>query len=144
MASNETRRDVRIDRIGFVSELGKQFADPLRLAVRDAHEVGARLQGDCFEGLLYESGSAEVDSGKFLKLLEQGKISRDQYLAAVAVSVTEARRILDEKTFDRVAVVGELRKALKISRLKGVSIELIMAVDQVRSALSAPNWMKAA
>src|SRR4051812_33321254 len=59
-------RDVRLDQIGFVGELGKLHADKLKDGVkaRLLSDAIDRAAGDYFEGLLVASRPQSIDAGK--------------------------------------------------------------------------------
>src|SRR4051812_29808596 len=88
-------RDKRIDHLGFAGELDTHFIEPLKEAIRAAHPVGPRLEGDYFAGLIAPNDRRVVDASKWLRLLESKQITREQYLEAVTVSATVAERTLD-------------------------------------------------
>jgi hypothetical protein len=129
------KRDIRIDRIGFASELSKHFIDPLKKAVKRAHKVGAQLVGDYFQASIDPHTDTEIPPEAWLKLWNDGKISRADYLRGLKVKIGEAGEILDEKTFNRIAKKVDGTARLNIDRIPGVESGLVVALKGLNTAV---------
>ena len=132
-------RDVRIDQLGFVAELDKSFADPLRDKVKEdliAKSI-ERAAGDSFEGLIVKSDSYTVDAAKFLDLYEAGFISRAQLISAIKVNRTPAQQFLSLEKLASISLVTPATPQLRVSRIKGVEVKLITAVERIAKAVAA-------
>jgi hypothetical protein len=131
----EPKRDIRIDRIGFARELTKHFVDPLNKAVKRAHPVGTLLVGDYFQASIDPHTDTEISPESWFKLFNDAKISRADFLRGLKISTTEARAILDEKTFNRIAKKVEGTARLNIDRIPGVESGLVVALKGLNTAV---------
>ena len=133
-------RDVRVDQIGFVGELQKHFADDLKTAVK-AKMSGDGLQhveGDYFDGLLVDGYDVQtIDPAKFLKLYEDGKIKRAEFLSALKIANKPAAEFLSGKEIDRISTTAAGQSQLRVTRKKGVEIKLTDAVRGLGKELLA-------
>lgn len=131
------KRDVRVDQIGFVDELQKLFADPLKEAVKAKHAAGDRLEGDFFTGRIDAASKTTVNAAKWFKLFNDGKISRAQFLDAITVSTTDAKRVLGETEFDKVSTTIAGANRLTVARKKDVELGLVRAVQSLHQTIGA-------
>ncbi len=125
--------DARIDQLGYVRELEKQFAEPLNAAVKAEMKARKleRLAGDRFSGLLVLSKSRWVDPAKFLKLYESGKISRAAFLDAISVQCKAAEKLIGQVQLDKMSTFSSPTPRLCVDRIKGVEIKLVDAIEQL-------------
>jgi hypothetical protein len=76
------RRDVRVDRIGFVQELVKHWIEArpggVKAKVKADLEPGEGVEGDFFEASLIPTTDAQVSVSAVLKLYEERSISRSE------------------------------------------------------------------
>jgi hypothetical protein len=131
------KRDVRVDRIGFANELAKQYVDPLKDKVKAAHPAGTRLEADYFEATIAASTSTEIPASKWLRLHEAGEIDRAQFLSAISVSPAEAKKILSERDYKKIAKTGEGSPRLNVRRRPGVEIALIDALNYISATVAS-------
>jgi hypothetical protein len=131
------RRDVRVDRIGFAKELDRQYVDDLKDAVKAAHPVGTRLEGDYFEATVAGTSSTEVAPSGWLRLYEAKAIDRAQFLAGIKVSTTVAKDTLSQRDYKRLATTTEGSPRLNVTRRKGVEVALVDALKGLGTAISA-------
>jgi hypothetical protein len=127
-ATIEPKRDVRIDRIGFVNELVKYFADPLKEKVKADHPGKALLTADYFDAIITTPNETHIPLEKWFALFDAGTIDRKQFMEGLKVSTTVAGKVLDEKTFKRVSKTAPGSRQLRITRKKGVEVKLVDAV----------------
>lgn len=130
--------DVRIDRIGFAKELEDHFTEPLRQAVKKSHEAGVRLEADFFTGLVEQPApKSTVAAEDWFKLFKDGKIDRVQFIEGISVSVAVARRVLDEKTFEKVVTTPSepASKVLYVRRKKSIQVQLVDAVRGLNESI---------
>ncbi len=129
------RRDVRVDRIGFVQELVKQWIEPkpggVKARVKADMEVGEAVEGDFFFARLDASSETEISVSAVLKLYEQQAISRSELVEILTVRNEPARKILPPKTIQRISrtFVGTAR--LVVGRKEGVELKLADAVAKI-------------
>jgi hypothetical protein len=146
----ERRRDVRVDQIGFVNELMKRFADPLKDKVKADQADKVVLEGDFFEGAITSSTDTEISASGWFRLYESKVIDRAQFVDGLKVSTTVAKRVLDEKTLNRLSKQSPGPRKLTITRKKTVELGLVTAVrnlgDTIAAAAEAvaPELMKLA
>jgi hypothetical protein len=131
------RRDVRIDQIGFANELVKHYVDPLKDAVKSAHEAGTSLEGDFFTARIDAADKTTVDARRWFKLFSDGEMTRDQFLDAITVSTTDARRVLGEKAFEKASTTVAAGDRLTVTRKKGAEIGLVQAVNTLSHTINA-------
>ena len=134
---NEPRigRDVRVDAIGFVGELDRQVAKDLRTQVKLRMDVDGleRVTGDYFAGLLVSASSSEVDAEKWLAAWEAGRITRRQFVDAIAVGKTEAKRALGDDAVARITTAKPPTLKLNIERIQGPEPSLSDALSRLNS-----------
>lgn len=138
MSNTQARRDVRVDRIGLVDEVVRQFRAPLAEQVKADMGEGDRVSGDLFGALLVCGIATDVDPEKFFKAFEAGKMTRAQFLSAIKVSTSRAREILSEKDLARISETRPTSPALRVSRLDGVQVELVDAIREISAAVLTP------
>jgi hypothetical protein len=139
-AGRASRRDVRVDHLGFVNELTKHFADPLKqqIKLRMNERKLDLAEGDFFEGLLVRGESSSIDPAKYLKLFEKGRITRADFLSALSIKRTAATVFLSEKEVDAISDATPATPQLRVSRRKGVEIKLVDAVRGLADAIGPP------
>jgi hypothetical protein len=125
------RRDINIDRIGDINELVKQYQKPLIDKIKSSMSSGDVVIADRFEGLLVTGESTTVDAEGFVKLWEEGKITRAQFVRGIIVSTSEAKKILAEKDLDRISTVKPTAPSLRVARRDGVQIEVVDAIKRL-------------
>lgn len=137
-AKTGPRRDVRVDRIGFVGELMKQYIDGdhgLKAKVKGELEAGQSAEGDYFVGRLDAAVAAEISASGVYKLHKQGKLSEAELIEMISVKSTVAKEKIDPKTLKRLTRTYEGTPRLTITRKKGVEIKLVDAVRGLSSAI---------
>lgn len=141
-------RDVRVDSIGFVGELKRQVENDLRtkLKVRMDTDALDRVRGDYFEGLLVSASSTEIDAEQWVALWQARKITREQFVAAISVGKTEAKKALGDDHVARISVTKPPTMKLNVERIEGVEPVLMDAIfrltaearDRDAAAAAAP------
>jgi len=139
-APDEAVRDRRIDWLGAVKELAKYFDEQVKPKVK-ATLVGkkaARAVGDFFESILVPGQPvASIDPAKFLRLYEQGKIKKADFVAALTVNKTAAAKVLSGKEIDAISLPGKPRDdSLTVTRRKGVEFDLVKAIKTMGEELA--------
>jgi hypothetical protein len=129
-------RDVRVDRIGYVQELVRQYADKLKKQVKERMDRDSLLllEGDAFEGRLAASTSSTIDAEKFLRLWERGTITRKDFLAAITVQRSQAAKLMSPFELEAISETEDGAPRLTIVRKKGVEVSLIQALSHVQAA----------
>lgn len=130
-------RDVRLDHIGFVDELQKQFANPLKTKVKAdfAGKSIERASGDCFDGLVVTGTRLTVDPEKFLRLFERKAITRAQFVAAISVGRDAAIDCVSREDLAKISTEAPTTPSLRVGRIKGVEINLVDAVRSIAAAI---------
>lgn len=126
--------DRRVDQIGYVAELVKQFADPAKAALklRMAQREIDLAEGSKFQALLVAGVSiGVVDPARLLKLYETKQITRQQFLSAITVRNEPCRQFLSRDAIDAISAQKPAEPRLTVSRRKGVEISLVEAVREL-------------
>jgi len=128
-----TARDVRVDRICLVEELGNLWTDPMKKQVREdmAAEGLELVSGDLAEGALATPNSSTVDVEKFFRMYNDGKISRKDFLASIKVSISEAKKLMSAADFAKIITVEKGNPRLSIVRKKGIDLTLAECIRQI-------------
>ena len=109
----QRRRDVRVDRIGYVQELVKHWIEAdthgdksqgLKGRVKAAMSGAEILEGDAFEAVLAQSTDSTLSTAGLLRLYEGKAITRPEFLQMVRGVVEPARKILPAKSFARLVL----------------------------------------
>lgn len=126
-------RDVRVDQIGYVDEVKKQYADDLKTAVKShmLEDELVRVTGDAFEGLLVQGRERTVPPAKLLRMYEQKKITKAQFLACMKVGNEAADKLLGKAAVARMSKFEDAPPKLCVTRIKGVEITLVDALKQL-------------
>jgi hypothetical protein len=138
-------RDKRVDQIGFVKEADEKHAKLLKGDVKLSmiNKDQQRVAGDFFEGQLVTFVPATVNPAKFLKLFEQEKITRAQFLAAVSVNTGPCEKFLSGDQLAKISDLGERVTQLRVGRIKGVECKLVDAIaglaDEVLASRKEAN-----
>jgi hypothetical protein len=131
-------RDVRVDHLGLVGELVRQFAEPLKARVKasmDERETD-RVEGDRFEALLVAGGVVQtIDPAKFLRLYERKLITRAQLLSALRVSADPAGEFLSRADIEKISEFKPSAAQLRVKRKAGVEVGLVEAVRSLAAAV---------
>jgi hypothetical protein len=133
--SARLRRDVRVDRLGFVKELADQYGGPIRDAMKAAMEEGERVEGDFFEGLLAGSTSTTINKAALLRMYEAKKLTKAEFLDCIEGSVSGAKRRIDPKLLKTLCKTSEGSCSLRIARKKGVQVELVDALKALNAEI---------
>lgn len=142
-------RDVRADRILILNEVAK-FAEALKNTVKTAHidriseeETTVRCEGDIAEARISFQVPTSIDPSKFLKLLEEEKITRKQFLACIKVSITEAKEVAHPADIQRMTVVGDGKYSINVTRKKDTNFDLQGTIDAAYETLAKTPIRKA-
>ncbi len=142
------RRDVRVDRIGFVQELAKHWIeakpDGVKARVKMGLEVGEAVEGDFFFARLDAASETEISVSAVLKLYEQKAISRAELVEMLTVRNEPARKILSPKTIQRISQTFTGSPRLVVARKEGVEVKLADAVRGIAVELLEPQRRPAA
>lgn len=125
-----SRRDARVDHVGFCNELVKHFAEPTKVAVKNRlleRELDL-AEGDFFEGLLIRTCSSVIDPGKLLRLFEKRQITREQFVSAISVRREAAKDFLPGIELAEISEEMPAIASLRITRRKGVEVKLADAL----------------
>jgi hypothetical protein len=139
MTDDTIKRDARLDQVGLVDELYERFRQPLATRIKAQMQVSDRRTGDFFEGLLVGGNKTEVDAEKFFDAFKAGKMTKAQFLSAISVGTKRAKEILGEKDIERISTQSPTSPALRVTRIKGVQIELVTAVKAIAAAIATPE-----
>lgn len=143
----KTYRDVRVDRIGFVSELAKHYIEGdagVKAKVKAQIRPGDTAVGDFFQATLCPSSASEVSVSGLLKLYENQTISRSELVECLSASKTKVDALrLPKATHKRLvkSFVGTPR--LNVDRIKGKDFELGAAVAALHAAITGDDARKA-
>jgi len=130
--------DPRVDQLGFVAELQKQFADDLKTVVK-TDMLGAdedRRRGESFEAVLVQGTTQTVNPERWVKLYETGRITRAQFMAALSVRRDHALDALGRDELAKISFQTTNTPALRVSRIKGVQVSLVDAVRSLAAAVA--------
>jgi|SRR5665213_83439 len=130
----------RVDQLGFAAEIQKRFAEPLKEKVKEelATRAEDRVAGERFEALLVRANTHWVNPEKFLSLYESGKLTRDQFIAAVKVQRDAALNSMGRADLDEISTATPSTPALRVTQIKGAPlIELADAVAAIATAAAA-------
>jgi hypothetical protein len=132
-----SRRDVRVDHVGFVDELDKHFGKPTREAIKQRMKEGKLdlSEADFFEGLLVESNTSTIDPAKFFNLFCKGRMKKAEFLSAISIGKKAASVFMSQKEIDAISASEPATPKLMISRRKGAEIKLVDAVRGLASAI---------
>lgn len=132
-------RNQLIDQYGFVQELQKRFADPLKDRIKKDMELkGEKLaEGDHFEAVLFGGDSSFIDATKFFCLFERGKLTRAQLVNCLRVSKDAAKEYLSGAEIERISITAPKDKSLTVRHKKGVEPSLIESVKNVSAQIEA-------
>lgn len=132
-------RDIRVDRIGFVSELVKSYIDGpdgIKGKVKDALRDGDEAQGDFFVGSLSATTDNDVSANGLLKLFEAGTIKRAQFLSCLSASSTAVLKLgLSLKDQRRLIRSHPGTPRFNVTRRKDVQFDLADAVTALHGAI---------
>lgn len=132
------RRDVRVDRIGLVNELVKNWIegkDGVKARVKAGMKPGETVEGDLFTGRLDGCTESVIDASKLLKLLEKRAVSRPEFCSMIGVKVAVAKQVLDARTFARLCRSYPGTDRLTVERKDRVELTLVRAVTLLGEAL---------
>ena len=129
-ATAKLPRDKRADLLGYVNELVRRFADTIKteLKVRMTNEELDRVAGDVFEAVLTRPFESTVDPAKLLKLYDEEKISRAQYLSATRVVKEPLEKFLSGDQIARMSSSAPGTPRLNLKRIGTVEVKLVDAV----------------
>lgn len=131
-------RESRLDQLGMVNELVKQYFDPLNDAVKKTLKTKGvkHAVADHFEGKLVDASPESIDPGKFLKLYEDGRLKRHELLKCLSIHKKAATEFLSGKEISAISKPLAPFCALYVTRIKGVEIELVDAVKSIAAAVA--------
>jgi hypothetical protein len=126
-------RDIRVDRIGLVQELGKLWTDPMKKKVKEDMAAGGLklVGGDLCEGKLSSSSKSTINPGKFFKWFNDGKISRKDFVACLRVSSSDAAAFLSEREIEQISDAGTESSSLTIVRKKEIDLTLAQVIAEI-------------
>jgi hypothetical protein len=130
------RRDVRVDRLGFVQELVTHFYEPLKEKTKADARKDEQIVGDYFEASLVGTDSRYISPSRLLKLMDDGTITRAELVEMLSVKVAVAEKKLAAKVFKRLVERYDGTPRFTVTRQKGVEVELVKAVRGLSLALS--------
>lgn len=128
----DVRHDVRVDRIGLVGELVKNWIEGpqgVKARVKAAMAPGETVEGDLFQARLDACEVAQIEPAKLLALLDRGAITRAELCSMLSVNVAAARLALDARTFGRLCRTAPGTDRLVVSRKGHVEVGLVQAVS---------------
>jgi len=136
------RSDVRVDRIGFVGELVKNYIEgPKGVKAQVKSQMSAdgsgTVEGQYFVGRLDPSTEREIPVGSLLRLYEEKAITRAQLCEMLTAKVAVAAEVLDQTTFRRICRSSPGTPRLVVERKGGVQIELKDALVGLHRAIVA-------
>jgi len=132
-------RDVRVDRIGYVQDLTRLWAEPMRkdLKARLLDEDLVAVEGDYYEGTLAAPPTlSTVDPLKFFKLYKSGKITEKDFVSAIEVNRKAAAQFILPKDLAAISTTESGEPRFTITRKKGLDVSLATAVANVGNALA--------
>jgi hypothetical protein len=132
------RRDVRVDRIGFVKELVDNWIEKeVKPAVKGDMLTGDVVEGDYFLARLDPSTCNVISASGVMKLYENGTLSRAEFVELLTVNAEKARAVIDPKRLKRLtqSFVGTAR--LNVRRREGVQLEASDAIAKLNDVLAA-------
>lgn len=132
-------RDKRIDQIGFVAELQKQYVDNLKDGVKLRMLEGEVkvAEGDFFTATLAGVGSTvgTLDPVKVFRLVKSGRLKEAEFLECCRVERGKLEEYVSGKDLDRLSEFKPATPSLRVTRKKGVEITLTDALKGLGSAL---------
>lgn len=133
------RRDIRVDRIGFVGELVKHYIDGdngIKPALKRAMRVGSRRQGEFFAALLCADSCSQVDVKGLLLLYEKGVIPRKAFLDCISASAPAVRKLnVHPRRIGRLIKTMPATPRLIVERIKGRDVSLTQAIIALHEAI---------
>lgn len=143
-AGPRRRRDIRVDRLGFVQELAKVYIDGtdakpgIKPQVKATMQPGEVVEGDFFEATLTGTTGSAVDVPALIRMYDKNLITRGE-LAGCLTGSAEAVQRLPGMTKARLTTLIT-RKAgtprLNVKRREGVAVPLVNAVLGLHAALA--------
>jgi hypothetical protein len=137
------RHDRRVDSLGFAKEIEKRYAKPLNEELKAGMAAGDRKFGEFFEAVCSQGDDTEIKPALILGLFEKKRLTRPQLLRILKVSITEARQILDQTTFNKISRTTAGSKKLDVRPKPGLVIELEKAITTLRDEMTCKR-LKAA
>lgn len=99
-------------------------------------QAGEIVEGDYFEGQIYEGTSRSADPGVLLHLYAKGRLTRTQLLSALTVKISAVDELgltLDEQA--RLFTESASAPRLNIKPKKGVAVGIEAALDGLVAAI---------
>jgi hypothetical protein len=133
-------RDVRVDRIGYVQELGKLWADELKKLVKGRMiESGLELvSGDKYQGKLSAGESSSVvNAAKVWKLFKANVITEKQLVGCMSISKSELLQFLSAEQVAKLCDTMPKSPSFTVTRIKGIDVTLQQAIEQIQANFAA-------
>jgi hypothetical protein len=133
--NGDPKRDRRVDEIGLLKALIKQHLEPLIEKVRgymDDNEIG-QLLGTLFTAKLIEGATETIDPGKFLKLWENGEMTRKDLIGCLKVTKKPACEVVPAATLRRrkIMTTNDPTVSLRVVANPGVDLGTADVIDGV-------------
>lgn len=129
----EPLKEPTLDTAKLIRELAKHLADPLEEDIKARHPLTAKkplvlLVDKITEARLELAVSASIDTEKFFRLYEAGKVSRADLLACMSIGKEKAEKLIDPKLLEKLVIPGTPKPKLTITRRKGTTFDLASAL----------------
>jgi hypothetical protein len=125
------RRDVRVDRLGFVKAV-TAWGETLKAKIKGDMQPGDTFEGDYFVATVSPVEESEVSPSALLKLLEGKTISRTQFVECLTVKASEVGKLgLPLPTLRRLVRKFQSTPRLNVKPKKDVKLEVADAIREL-------------
>jgi hypothetical protein len=126
-----------VDRVGFLEELDDMFAKPIRGEIKETMQLklATFAEANLFRCRLVGGDKTVIDTDACLKLYEQKKLSRVDFLRMIAVHVEPARKIFSEKELAKISAQEKGPSRLTFKRMEDKTITLAESLAAVVAAI---------
>jgi hypothetical protein len=123
-------RDVRVDYIGLINELVRQFGDDQKSLVKGRmidQELDV-VEGNLFSGKLVKGTVGTIDPAKFYRKVKRGEITEAQFVECISVKRGTAEQYVSGKDLDRMSEFVAATPKLCVTRKPGLELGLVDVV----------------
>lgn len=130
--------DPEVDAAGYAKELVKRWLTPLIKRLKKGRKPGAILLGETFQATLIGCTERHVSPAAALRLYEDGRCTKQQFIGMIEISVPKAEKAFDATTFKRICQSRPSTPSLKFSvRGEDFEVDLHDAGREVAEAVGS-------
>jgi hypothetical protein len=127
-----------VDAAGYAKELFKRWLTPLIERLKEGRKPGAVLLGETFQASLIGCTDRHVSPAAALRLYEEGRCTKQQFIGMISVKVPMAEKAFDQTTFKRICQSRPGPVSLKFTlRDDAIEVDLGDACVEVVAAVGA-------